>query len=1269
MIETNSTPGYIQPQHHYSEHGLPFSRVFSSQGRHPFEELEWELRTASIGNEKGEMIFEQKDVEVPVSWSQQATNVVVSKYFHGQMGSPQRETSVKQLIGRVADTIAEWGRQQGYFASPEDAEIYQAELNALLVQQRAAFNSPVWFNVGIESKPQCSACQPYHALINTVQGLLPIGEIVEKDLIGLPVYDENGLTQVINTKYNGKKKVYRINLRDGFFVEATADHLVCAHDSRRTQTLHFAKVEDLKPGMFMRVYSHIAETITPESSNQEISEAALAGWLQADGFVGQYEGTNSSLTIEFMVVKQEEYDWVIQHLETVFPDVHYKVSVETAQNEHLEIRRIRLYGEILRPFVEKYELLKRKQDIRVPRSIWTAANDVVAVYLKSLFQGDGYVTIHDSSTRVAFAVISKEWVQELQVLLTRLGIYSRSRQKKENRPDRYDMWELDVSIASERLQFLKKIGFISDDKQDKLVTSCDMEGKICPDIRFSEIISIEAQDETDVYDIQTLSGHYLTNGVLVHNCFINSVQDNMDSILSLAKTEGMLFKWGSGTGTNFSSLRSSKEALSGGGTASGPVSFMRGYDAFAGVIKSGGKTRRAAKMVILNIDHPDIEEFIESKANEEKKAWALIDAGYNGGFNVPGGAYDSVQFQNANHSVRVTDEFMRAAEEDREWHTRAVSNGEIVETLKARKLLMGMAESTWICGDPGIQYDTTINRWHTAKASGRINASNPCSEYLFLDDTACNLASINLLKYYENGQFQVDAFKHTIRLLITAQEIVVEQASYPTPAIEKNSHRFRTLGLGYSNLGALLMAQGLPYDGDTGRHYAAAISALMTGEAYRVSAELAESVGPFEGFPPNRDYMLEVMRLHQQSLDQVKPVARDQYLLEAARQSWQAALDKGEKAGYRNAQVSVLAPTGTIAFLMDCVTTGIEPDLALIKYKRLVGGGNLKIVNQTVPLALENLGYSENEISEILDYLNNNDTIEGAPGLRKEDLPVFDCAFKPLRGSRSIHYMGHIRMMGAVQPFISGAISKTVNMPSEATVEEIYTAYLEAWKLGVKAVAIYRDGSKRTQPLNTGKESPKTEASGSTPQRRRLPNERQAITHKFSIAGHEGYLTVGMYEDGSPGEIFITMAKEGSVISGLMDSFATTVSLALQYGVPLPVLVDKLSHTRFEPSGYTGNKDIPFAKSIMDYIFRWLAIKFLPHAEAEAQGLASALKPTETEPQALNGQKLIQSSQEQGLSFVNSQDAPPCNSCGAAVMVRNGSCYKCMNCGATSGCS
>ena len=921
--EANTETGIAE-----GEKKMHFQHHFSRSGVHPFDEIEWERREALISNEKGETIFRQEDVEVPAFWSQLATNVVVSKYFHGRPDSEERESSVKQLIHRVSRTITDWGKKDRYFASDEDAEIYYNELTALLVGQYAAFNSPVWFNVGVEEKPQCSAC------------------------------------------------------------------------------------------------------------------------------------------------------------------------------------------------------------------------------------------------------------------------------------------------------------------------------------------------------------------------FINSVQDNMESILGLAKIEGMLFKYGSGTGTNLSALRSSKESISGGGKASGPVSFMKGFDAFAGVIKSGGKTRRAAKMVILNADHPDIMEFITSKSNEEKKAWALIDAGYDGSLN--GEAYGSVFFQNANHSVRVTDEFMQAVEEDREWVTREVTTGKPADRYRAREVLQQIAEGTYICGDPGMQFDTTINDWHTCPNSARINASNPCSEYMFVDDTACNLASLNLTKFLdENGEFDVESFRKAVRILITAMEIIVDNSSYPRPEIAHNSHLFRTLGLGYSNLGALLMSRGLPYDSEEGRSYAAAITAVMTGQAYLTSSELAQVMGPFEEYPKNREPMLRVIQKHRSAAYQLNPEYIPEEMYGAAQSVWDEAYQSGKEHGYRNAQVSVLAPTGTISFMMDCDTTGIEPDMALVKYKKLVGGGMLKIVNQTVEKALRKLEYGESEIKNIIQYIDEHDAIEGAPGLKEEHLPVFDCAFKPLNGERSIHYMGHIKMLSAVQPFISGAISKTVNVPENITVEEIQDVYIQAWKLGLKAISIYRNNSKRTQPLSTGVEKAIKEYG--RPYRRRLPDERNAITHKFSVGGHEGYITVGMYEDGSPGEIFIVMAKEGSVVSGLMDAFATAISMALQYGVPLKVLCNKFTHTRFEPSGYTNNPHIPFAKSITDYIFRWLALKFLSRKEQlnymseefvedngkkeKSEDTPASLKinlvtPGEKESSAeenaiSGGTKLEQHEQ---VVFQTQADAPNCPECGS-IMVRNGNCYNCIECGTTSGCS
>jgi len=761
----------------------------------------------------------------------------------------------------------------------------------------------------------------------------------------------------------------------------------------------------------------------------------------------------------------------------------------------------------------------------------------------------------------------------------------------------------------------------------------------------------------------------------------------MGSIMDLAKTEGMLFKWGSGTGTNFSSLRGSKETLSGGGIASGPVSFMKGFDAFAGVIKSGGKTRRAAKMVILNIDHPDIVEFIECKVKEERKAHVLIEQGYDS--SIDGDAYASIFFQNANHSVRVTDEFMRAVVDDRDWWTKNVADGQPVDKLRARDLMKKISESTWQCGDPGMQYDTTVNRWHTSKNTARINASNPCSEYMFLDDTACNLASLNLMKYVNaSGQFDVAAFKHAVDVTITAQEILVDNASYPTPRIAENSHNFRPLGLGYANLGALLMSMALPYDSDEGRDMAGAITALMCGEAYAQSSRIAERMGPFPGYAVNREPMLDVIRMHREAMRGIQPEHVQTELFMGAQESWDTALSSGEKFGFKNSQVTVLAPTGTIGFMMDCDTTGIEPDLALVKYKKLVGGGLIKIVNNTVPQALMKLGYTLEQTSEIVSYIDKNGKIDGAPHLKAGDLPVFDCSLAPAGGGRSISWTGHVKMMAAAQPFLSGAISKTINMPEESTVEDISNAYIESWKVGLKAVAIYRDNSKRSQPLNAGgKEEKKAEAA--TPaaasaapvepvqrelfgrqQREKMPVERASVTHKFSVGGHEGYITVGMYEDGRPGEVFIKMAKEGSTLSGVMDGLALTISLGLQYGVPLKVFVDKLLNTRFEPSGITANPNIRFVSSVLDYIARWLGGRFISTDYLKLNGTtpvenAAATVPA---PAILSALAAIPAAATASKLTNAHEGAPTCSECGM-LMVPNGACYKCENCGSTSGCS
>jgi ribonucleoside-diphosphate reductase alpha chain len=901
------------------ESTLGVKRHFTIAGRDPFEEIEWEIRDAFIPG-KDKPAFEQKDVEFPKFWSQTATNIVAQKYFRGRLGSPERETSVKQMIGRVVDTIGRWGRDGGYFADEDEALAFEDELKAILVNQLAAFNSPVWFNVGFEEKPQCSAC------------------------------------------------------------------------------------------------------------------------------------------------------------------------------------------------------------------------------------------------------------------------------------------------------------------------------------------------------------------------FILSIDDSMESILDWIRREGVIFRGGSGSGVNLSTLRSSKEQLSKGGYASGPVSFMRGADASAGTIKSGGKTRRAAKMVVLDVDHPDIEEFIWCKAREEEKARVLEAAGYD--MSLDSSDWSSIQYQNANNSVRVTDGFMEAVEADADWNLTARTDGAVLDTVPARKLLHDMAEAAWRCADPGVQYDTTINSWHTLPNTGRINASNPCSEYMSIDDSACNLASLNLLKFRrEDGELDVEAFEHAVDVVFLAQEILVGYSSYPTPEIEANAKAYRQLGLGYANLGALLMARGLAYDSDEGRAYAAAITALMTGRAYRKSAEIAKRMGPFEGYRPNAAAMIGVIAKHRAACGNIEhsdSVPAD--LLGHCRQAWDEALDLGEVAGYRNAQATVLAPTGTISFMMDCDTTGVEPDFSLVKSKKLVGGGEITIVNRTVPMALDKLGYSPDESAEVAAYIEEKNSVVGAPYVKTDHYPVFDCAI----GERAIHYMGHVKMMGATQPFISGAISKTVNLPEQATVEEVAELFLDSWRLGVKAIAIYRDNCKVAQPLS-GK-SDKAEATplvgispaalmAGKPQRRRLPLDRTEVGRKFQVGDYEGYIHVGLYEDGTPGDIFVDIAKDGTTLQGLMNSLMIAVSMGLQYGVPPEVYVSKLSHMRFEPSGMTNDEDIRIAKSIVDYIFRWFGKKFLTVEQQEevgilstevkarmaanyANGGSSPAAPAAAEPPA-PGQTAL---------FNAHDDAVECARCGGR-MIRTGSCYTCRDCGTNTGCS
>ena len=1004
---------------------------FCPAGKDPFDTVEWELRSAQIKDESGGILFEQKDCEIPAPWSPLATNVVVSKYFFGEPNTPEREKSVRQVIHRVARTITDWGKADGYFATSEDGENFYRELAWLCLHQHGSFNSPVWFNVGL--------------------------------------YHQYGVR----------------------------------------------------------------------------------------GCRGNYRFNPQTRAIER-------------------PDTPYEYPQGSA-------------------------------------------------------------------------------------------------------------------------------------------------------------------------------------------CFIQSVDDNMEDIMRLATSEAMLFKFGSGTGTDLSTIRSSKEKLSGGGIPSGPLSFMRVYDQIAAVVKSGGKTRRAAKMQSLKDWHPDIMEFIQCKAKEERKARTLIASGnYDSNFN--GEAYSSIMFQNANLSVRLSDDFMHAVEKGGKWQTHWVTNpNKKGPEFEAKQILREMAEGTWFCGDPGVQYDTTINKWHTCPNSGPINASNPCSEYMFLDDTACNLSSLNLKKFQKaDGTIDVERYRGAAAIFLTAQEILVDHASYPTPAIAENSHLYRPLGLGFANVGSLLMSMGIPYDSDNGRGICGALTALLNGQGYLTSSRIASYLGPFAGYAENREPMLKVMQMHRDAVEKIHPDC-PAYLRDAARSVWNECLTSGRKHGYRNAQATVLAPTGTIAFMMDCDTTGIEPDIALVKYKQLAGGGMMKIVNRTVPASLKSLGYDEATVKRIIDYIEQNDTIEDSPDLKDEHLPVFDCAFKARKGKRSIAWQAHVTMMAAAQPFLSGAISKTVNMPEDSTVEDIEKAYFEGWRLGLKALAIYRDGSKSSQPLNTSTEADKKkdEAAAAAPQvviapaRRRLPATRHSLTHKFSVGGHEGYITVGLFEDGTPGELFVTMAKEGSTIGGLMDTIGTLTSMGLQYRVPLDVLVNKFSHQRFEPAGWTYNPDIPNAKSVVDYIFRWLGMQFVagyreqyaPKREETPTDLKEADTATKSPPAAsastasagspstpplykggpggvgastdspsktdapsnkngtnghsqngngshgTNGNGHTDKAMATALNAVRrealnatlpvsgdgpairskqfatfQQDAPACDSCGA-ITVRNGNCYLCHNCGNSMGCS
>jgi ribonucleoside-diphosphate reductase alpha chain len=1264
---------------------LQIKRFFTTEGVHPYDEVEWELRDAVIQNYRtGEVAFEQKGVEIPKAWSQNATNIASQKYFRGSLGTPEREHSVKQMIDRVVDRYYEEGLARGYFADEPEAKVFKDELTHLLVTQKAAFNSPVWFNVGWRPKgeEQVSACQPYDALISTPAGLIPIGRLVEDNAIGTKVYDAEGITRIVAVKANGVKNVLRIHTKAGHTLDVTADHLVWKRnggDGGRFVPAGILRADDALEWHRRDAYGE------SELDVNEIREAALAGWLQSDGFVGQYKGTNKSLTIEAITVNDAELTWVTEALDAVLPGVHRNETRVTTQDPRLDCRRTRLYGNVLKPFVEKWGLRARGLDMEVPEHLFTAPLPVVTAYLQSMFQAEGYVSVRENSARIALDMISEKLIRGMQQLLLRFGIFARVSFKLDPRPDRKGCWSLGIQTVGDRELFSQLIGFIDPVKTGKLIDSLLIPGVERSETKALEIARIEDLGPMEVFDIQTESGEYLSGNLRVHNCFILAVDDEMKSILNWYVEEGTIFKHGSGAGINLSKLRSSKEHLKSGGTASGPVSFMRGADASAGTIKSGGATRRAAKMVVLDISHPDIKDFIWCKALEEKKARALREAGFD--MDLDGKDIHSVQYQNANNSVRVTDEFMQAALDGKDWALTSRTDGSTIENISAKDLLREISQAAWECADPGMQYDTIINDWHTCPNTDRINASNPCSEYMHVDNSSCNLASLNLMKFLNaDDDFDIDAYKHAVEVMFLAQEISVGFASYPTEAIAMNTHKMRQLGQGFANLGALLMAQGLAYDSDEGRAWAGALMAIMTGHCYATSAKIAQRVGPYEEYAKNREPHLRVIGKHRDAAYELVDESVPAELAAAARDSWDDALALGTEHGYRNAQATVLAPTGTIGLLMDCDTTGIEPDLALKKMKKLVGGGTMSIVNQTVPRALRKLGYNETQVADIVTYIDENSHVVGAPHLIEEHMTVFDTAM----GERSIHYMGHIKMMGAVQPFISGAISKTVNLPEDVTVEDVEQAYVEGWRLGLKAIAVYRDNCKVAQPLSTAKKGDDKRAESVTelpePVRRRLPKIRRSLTFKFKVADTEGYCTAGEFPDGRVGEVFLRVAKQGSTLAGIMDAFAVSISMGLQYGVPISAYVKQFTNTRFEPSGMTDDPDFRIATSILDYVFRRLAFQYLPPEERHALGIRTSgerqaeieqkLDPNATGDNG-NGNGHDKKNGNGGsegvvvlapVADVHSGSLPFCGTCGVQ-MNPAGSCFACPSCGSTSGCS
>ncbi|HWG47133.1 MAG TPA: adenosylcobalamin-dependent ribonucleoside-diphosphate reductase [Gemmataceae bacterium] len=1565
---------------------MEITRRYTTAGSDPFASFIFVKRTSRIANPDGSVVFEMKDLLAPEGWSQVAVDILAQKYFRkagvpvrsqrvAEEGVPEwlqrsvpvsgdprdgQETDARQVFRRLAGCWSYWGWKGGYFSSEADAQAFHDEVCYMLAAQMAAPNSPQWFNTGLHwaygidgpaqghyrvnpktnqmarstsayEHPAPHACLPYHAFVTTPAGPIPIGEIVERNLTGLPVFDAKGVTRIVAVKHNGVKAVYRVRLTNGNFIEATADHLVLAcHGHKGRQ--RWVEVGELEPGM--RLIQRTDTTVEGESDVQTETEAALAGWLQGDGFVGQYDyGTNRSLTVEAMTIDADERAFVGELVGQVFAGTHSHERSVSSQSTILDVRRLRLYGEPLRNFVTRYGLLDRRLEMQVPDAIFKGGHNIIVAYLRALFQADGCVRIREErqSSDIVLGTISPRLAIGVSQLLFNLGIYNRIVPCRDAREDRHEYYHVNISWKSEKKKFAQQIGFISTDKRAKLTEALTLPGRAVARLRDEIIESIEYVGEEDVYDIETESHTFLTNNIVVHNCFIQSVQDdlvNEGGIMDLWVREARIFKYGSGTGSNFSSLRGEGEPLSGGGKSSGLMSFLKIGDRAAGAIKSGGTTRRAAKMVVLDLDHPDIEEFVSWKVIEEAKVAALVTGSrllnrhlnailkacvnwanveerldrqrnhdlrkaivearialvpvnyiervlqlaeqgvtslkieeYNTDWNSR--AYFTVSGQNSNNSVRITNDFMDAVQRDGPWHLywrtekeKAHAEGRTPKprkTLRARDLWEQITFAAWSCADPGVQYDSTVNEWHTCPADGRINASNPCSEYMFIDDTACNLASLNLLTFYDakTGRFDVDSFRHATRLWTLILEISVYMAQFPSVSVAQKSYDFRTLGLGYANMGSLLMVQGLPYDSHDGRAWCAAISALMHAVSYATSAEMAGEVGPFPRYQANREAMLRVVRNHRRASYNapkeeyeeltIPPVGIDarfcpDYLLQAAQRESDRMVELGEKYGYRNAQVTCIAPTGTIALVMDCDTTGIEPDFALVKFKKLAGGGYFKIINESIPPALTRLGYTPRQIEDIVRYcrgagtlngcphinfaalrakgfpedmLNRIEamlpgvfelpfafnrwtvgdevltsklgftsqqidspsfdlltalgfskeqiaeanahvcgtmTIEGAPHLKAEHLPIFDCANKCGKfGQRFLSAEAHIRMMAAAQPFVSGAISKTINMPHTATIDDVKRAYQLSWQLMLKANALYRDGSKLSQPLNSVADAPDLEAEILEPakpepkaeavriaekivyryiaNRRRLPDRRAGYTQKARIGNHKMYLRTGEYEDGTLGEIFLDMHKEGAAFRSMTNCFAIAVSLGLQHGVPLEEYVDAFLFTRFEPNGVVqGNPHIKMTTSIIDYIFRELAITYLGRhdlAQVEAEDLrGDAIHRERDEPEfeseEVMEERIIESQplskafatprsghltplQENGHSVANGNgqknggaasglreqpmeqkirqarlkgyEGDPCSECGQLTLVRSGACAKCDTCGATSGCS